>query len=321
MPYPKIIFPDFQMKRKSIKSTFFALGTEVEIIIVVISKKEQVGARVDIRKIKNLFRKKQRVFCRFDTRSELSRLNGNLEVWQKVSPDMLYLSKRALFYHKESNGLYDPRVIEYLEKMGYRKHESAGGKSLNKFQKVGNLARDLKVRGNKIYLACRMDFSGIAKGYIIDQATSFLKERGWKNFFINVNGDAYASGRNQGREKWKLPIEGARDKKAFLLLSNEAVATSGVIKKYWKFRSKKVHHLVNPKNPGKFSFEIRSVLVLHKKAEWADGRAKILVLLGFKKGFQHAKKKKLKAFFVDKRGKVIPTFSVLEKIRFSNLVY
>lgn len=300
------------MKRKSIKSTFFALGTKVETIIVVASKKEQARARIDIRKIKNLFRRKQRVFCRFNARSELSRLNGNLEVWQEVSPDMLYLSKRALFYHKESNGLYDPRVIECLEKMDYRKHESAGGKSLNKFRKTGNLARDLKVRGNKIYLARRMDFSGIAKGYIIDRATEFLKKRGWKNFFINVNGDAYVSGRNHRGEEWKLPIEGARDKKAFLLLSDKAIATSGVIKKYWKFRGKKVHHLVNPKYPDHFSFEVRSVVVINKKTEWADGRAKILVLMGLKKGFQHAKKKKLKAFFIDKRGKVIPTFSVSE---------
>lgn len=298
------------MKRKSIKSTFFALGTKVETIIVASSKKEQARARVDIRKIKNLFREKQRVFCRFNTRSELSRLNGNLEVWQEVSPDMLYLSKRALFYHKESNGFYDPRVIEYLEKMGYRKHELAGGKSLSKFQKTGNLARDLKVRGNKIYLARRMDFSGIAKGYIIDQATELLKKRGWKNFFVNVNGDAYASGRNHGGEEWKLPIEGARDKKAFLLLSDEAVATSGVIKKYWKFRGKKVHHLVNPKYPGRFSFEVRSVVVISKKAEWADGRAKVLVLMGLKKGLAFAKKKNLQAFFVDKQGKIILTSDV-----------
>lgn len=293
------------MKRKSIKSTFFALGTKVETVIVAASKKEQAGARVDIRKIKNLFRKKQRVFCRFNSRSELSRLNRNLEVWQEVSPDMLYLSKRALFYHKESNGLYDPRVIEYLEKMGYRKHESAGRKSLNKFRKTGNLARDLKVRGNKIYLARRMDFSGIAKGYIIDEAAKLLKKRGWKNFFINVNGDAYVSGRNHRGEEWKLPIEGARDKKAFLLLSDKAIATSGVIKKYWKFRGKKVHHLINPKYPNIFSFEIRSVVIVNKKAEWADGRAKVLILMGTKKGLAFAKKKKLQAIFVDKKGKLI----------------
>jgi len=296
---------------KIIRGKFRALGTEIIVKIVGKSRKEINSAKRDIKRIEDIFLAKQKIFCRFNPESELSRLNGNLEAWQEVSPDMLYLSKRALFYHKESNGLYDPRVIEYLEKMGYRKHESAGGKSLNKFQKRGNLARDLKVRGNKIYLARRMDFSGIAKGYIIDQAAKFLKKMGWKNFFINVNGDAYAAGLNANGKKWELPIEGARDKKAAIYVSNQGVATSGVIKKHWRHKGKNVHHLINPKNPGKFSFEIRSVLVIHKKTEWADGRAKVLVLKGLGKGFQYAKRKKLKAIFVNKKGKMIPTFSAL----------
>ncbi len=89
-----------------------------------------------------------------------------------------------------------------------------------------------------------------------------------------------------------------------MYISNEGVATSGVIKKQWKHKGKNVHHLVNPWNPQKFSFELRSVIVIHKKTEWADGRAKVLLLLGLKRGLAHAKKKKLKTIFVDKWGKI-----------------
>ncbi|PIU79237.1 MAG: hypothetical protein COS72_01070 [Candidatus Moranbacteria bacterium CG06_land_8_20_14_3_00_43_56] len=305
MPYPKIISPDFQMKRKSVKSTFFALGTEVETIIVVASKKEQARARVDIRKIKNLFRKKQRVFCRFNPESELSRLNKNLGVWQEASPDILYLAKRALFYHQESGGIYDPRVIDVLDNIGYKSAETKAKKTELKSERFKKLPADLRIEQNKIFFSRRMDFTGIAKGYIIDQAAEFLRKRSWKNFFINVNGDAYAAGRNKKGEKWKLPVEGATDKETAVYISNEGVATSGVIKKQWKHKGKNVHHLINPKNTGKFSFEIRSVLVIHKKTEWADGRAKVLVLMGKKKGLAFAKKKKLQAIFADRRGKIM----------------
>jgi len=132
-----------------------------------------------------------------------------------------------------------------------------------------------------------------------------LKKRGWRNFFINVNGDAFAAGRDTSGDKWRLSIEGARDKNAFVYISDQGAATSGVIKRQWKHKGKNVHHLVNPKNPGKFSLKTKSAIVVHKKTEWADGRAKILVLLGKEKGLAFAKRKKLNALFVDNREKII----------------
>lgn len=232
-------------------------------------------------------------------------MNKNLGMWQNVSPDMIYLAKRALFYHRESGGLYDPRIIDILENIGYKSKNIENKDSKPAKNKPKNLSADLKIKRNKIFFGRRMDFSGIAKGYIIDQVAEFLKSRSWKNFFINAGGDAFAAGRNKKGEKWKLPIEGARDKNAAVCISNQGIATSGVIKKKWKHKGKNVHHLVNPRNPEKFSFEIRSVLVFHKKTEWADGRAKVLVLMGMKKGIAFAKKKKLKAIFVDREGKNI----------------
>ena len=223
---------------------------------------------------------------------------------------MIYLAKRALLYYIESGGLYDPRIIDVLENIGYKSDKTKTEKLKPKPEKFKKLPVDLRIEQNKIFFSRRMDFTGIAKGRIIDQAAEFLRKRDWKNFFINVNGDAYAAGRNAKGEKWKLPIEGARNKNDVVHISNQGVATSGVMKKHWKYKGKNVHHLVNPRNPGKFSFELRSVLVIHKKAEWADGRAKVLVLMGAKKGLAFAKKKKLKAIFVDKKGKIIPASDV-----------
>ena len=286
------------------KSDFHVLGTDVNIRIVCNNKTEKEKAKNDLKKAKNIFFPKEKIFSRFDTKSELCRLNRNLGVWQKASPDMLYLAGRALFYYRESGGLYDPRIIDILENIGYKNKGLAAGKSILKSEKFPKLSADLKIKQNKIFFGHRMDFSGIAKGYIIDQAAEFLKKRGWKNFFINAGGDGYAAGRNAKGEKWKLPIEGALGKDAVVRISNRGVATSGVIKKQWKHKGKDVHHLVNPKKPDKFSFEIRSVLVFHKKTEWADGRAKVLVLMGMKKGLAFAKKKRLKAIFVDKKGEI-----------------
>ncbi len=300
--------------RISRKRKFKALGTQVEISLAVGRKREVRRAGRDIENAKRIFFVKQKVFCRFNPKSELSRLNANLGKFRGASPDIVYLAKRALFYNRESDGLYDPRVISVLENMEYKNKNTVMPEAVFKLDKFQKLSADLKIKRNKIFFGRRMDFSGIAKGYIIDQAAQFLKKRGWKDFFINVNGDAYAAGRDAVGKKWRLPIEGARDKNAAVYISNQGIATSGTIKRVWMHKEKKVHHLINPRNPEEFSFELRSVVVIHGKSEWADGRAKVLMLMGLKKGLRHAKKKKLKAIFVDKRGKIVSTFSMSEQI-------
>jgi thiamine biosynthesis lipoprotein len=300
-----------------IKSIFRALGTDIHVCMVTGSEAKRKKAEKDTKNVENIFHAKQNIFCRFNSESELSKLNKNIGVWQKASPDMIYLAKRALFYNRESGGLYDPRVIDTLENIGYKSDKKTVGKSAPESGKLKKLSADLKIKRNGIFLGRRIDFSGIAKGYVIDQSVVFLRKRGWKDFFINVNGDAYAAGRDAKGKKWKLPVEGARDKNAAVYISNEGVATSGVTKRQWKYKGKNVHHLVNPRNPGKFSFELCSVLVFHKKTEWADGRAKVLVLMGLKKGLAFAKKRRLKAIFVNKKGKLIypkPIFRVLSCI-------
>jgi len=300
-----------------VKSNFRALGTDINIRIVCNNETEKEKAKRDLKKAKDIFFSKQKIFSRFDNKSELCQLNRNLGIWQKISPDMAFLAKRALFYHRESGGLYDPRIIDVLENIGYKSKNIENKDSKPVKSKQKNLSADLKIRLDKIFLVRRIDFSGIAKGYIVDCATQYLKYQGWKNFLVNANGDAYAAGRNAKGEKWKLPVEGARDKSAAVHISNQAVATSGVIKKQWRHKGKNVHHLVNPQDPGKFSFEVHSVLVFHKKTELADGRAKVLVLMGMKKGLVNAKKKKLNAIFVDNKGE-IKRVNTHENLRQSN---
>lgn len=292
------------MKKSILHSNFYALGTQVHTWIVSEGENQAKKAQRDIQKAKDIFSAKQKIYCRFSPESELSRLNRNLGIWRKASTDMVYLAKRALFYNRESEGIYDPRIIDVLENIGYKSDKMVVKKLAPGSKRYKNLSADLKIKNNKIFFGRRMDFSGIAKGHIVDQAAEFLRKRGWKNFFINVNGDAYAAGLGPDRKKWKLPIEGARDNNVAVYISNQGAATSGVIKRQWKHKGKNVHHLVNPKNPEKFSFELRSVIVIHKKTEWADGRAKVLVLLGLKQGLVHAKKKRLEAIFVGEKGKL-----------------
>ena len=291
------------------KSNFRALGTDINIRIVANGEDEAKRARKDVGGMENLFRTKQRIFCRFNSDSELSQLNENLGPFQKASPDILYLASRALHYNKISGGLYDPRIIGILEKIGYDKyfHQANFEKAdLPKtFSKIGNeLENDLEVKGDAILFKKRMDFSGIAKGYIVDQAEKYLKNQGWKNFLVDAGGDMFASGKNREDGKWLIEIEGVPKEKMMLEIADRGVATSGIIRKKWQIRGRKFHHLSNTYIPNEFAYECRTVTVIAENTENSDGRAKVLVLMGKEKGLEFAEKNKIAAIFLDYKGNI-----------------
>lgn len=190
----------------SLKSEFRALGTDVFLELVLPRGKNPERARGNLEEVKKIFFAKEKVFSRFRLDSELSGLNRNLGVFQKASPDILYISRRALCYNKLSSGLYDPRVIEILEKIGYdqdfRSSDFSKKRNDGKFSAIeNNLGKDLKIKKNKVFFGRRMDFSGIAKGYIVDYAARFLVCKGWENFLVDAGGDMNIFGLNrEGKE-------------------------------------------------------------------------------------------------------------------------
>lgn len=294
------------------KSAFRAIGTDIDIRIVVDNEAEREKAQDNLKKAKDIFFSKQKIFSRFDPESELCRLNKNIGAWQKATPDALCLAGRALYYNKISGGLYDPRVIEILEKIGYDKdfktRDFSKTDSPPEFSPIKTgLSDDLKIDGDKIFLARRIDFSGIAKGYIVDQAAEYLKKRGWKDFLVDAGGDMNISGRNGEGKKWRIVVEGVPEEKLMLELSDCGIATSGISRKKWQINGKKFHHLVNPKNPNEYSYELRTVSVIAQDTENADGRAKTLVLMGKEKGLEFAKENKIAAIFLDYRGNIYTT--------------
>lgn len=75
----------------------------------------------------------------------------------------------------------------------------------------------------------KLDPSGLVKGWAIDNATKILKDKGFKNFYVEAGGDIQASGNKNGRP-WKIgirnPFNGDEIIKT-VQVSNAGVATSG----------------------------------------------------------------------------------------------
>lgn len=284
-----------------VKKTFKALGTDILILIVGENSKELEKASESLKAIQALYLEKEKIFSRFDKTSELSLLNQQCGKFHKVSRDMLAVARKSLEYCAESQGLFDPRVAEILENIGYQKNFPENDFKIvaSADEKFSPLPDDLKIKGQSVQFNRRMDFSGIAKGYITDKIAEFLRQQGFKNFLIDSGGDIYASGRDEKKEKWKIGLEGFPEEKVMIRLSDGAVATSGITRKKWESNGQKFHHLINPRNWEKFDFDLKSVTVISDNTTTADVMAKVLFLMGKEKGIEFSNRKKIKSLFLD----------------------
>ena len=290
------------------KKEFKALGTDICLQLVCddISREK---AEKDLESVQNFYFTAEKIFSRFDENSELSRFNKKLGKYSAASPHFLAVAKKILHFHALSNGLFDPRVIDVLERTGYEKDFKqmerlieSGEEKIIPRPSSNNLENDLVFRDEELLFNHRMDFAGIAKGYITDTAGEMLRLAGWKDFLLDSGGDMLASGKDEENEDWRIDIEGVSKDQILLVLQNEAIATSGIGKRKWQRGEKRFHHLINPKDPENFSFELQSVTVISETVVEADFWAKVLFLLGKEEGKKLSIENNLKSIFLDYRG-------------------
>lgn len=295
-----------------VSESFRAIGTEVSVDIVLGENIFEERVRAAVEKIKTIFQKNEKIFSRFNPDSELSFLNDNLGKEIAISKEMSEVLELCLKFNKLSDGYFDPRVISNLEKIGYDKdfktHDfnSEESKKITVEKIAGDFSDDIILNPIKqaVIIKKRIDTTGIAKGYAVDEAAQFLLAEDIQNFIVDAGGDMFASGHSDEDAPWRIGIESLSDEKLMLQLENAGIATSGIDRKRWTIGGKKYHHLINPKDPENFSYDIKTVTVIEEKTVEADGRAKVLVLMGRDKGLAFANQNNTKALFLDYKGNV-----------------
>ena len=293
---------------KELSFGFEKFGTKIGFSIVADKSFENQSEDI-FSKAKEIYEKYDVIFNRFDAESEISKLNLNLGRFQKVSKEILEVVEKALLHNKETEGYFDPRIADFLKEAGYENDFSKMSKiqegKRNEPSVISEkLEDDLKIEGDEVFFRRKMDFSGIVKGLVNDKVVEFFKKEGFEDFVVDSGGDMYFSGYDVNGEKWKIDVEGVSYEKLVLEISGEAVATSGIAKRKWEKDGKRFHHLINPKNPDDFRFDLRSATVIDESTEKADVWAKTLFLMGKKKGIEFSKKNKIRSIFLDYSGNV-----------------
>lgn len=305
-----------------------ALGTDI-FLKIVCKRTEREKAEQSLLKAQEIYFKYQKQLSRFDQNSELSKINSFLGEKQKASKEILYLAEQALFFYGQSEGMFDPRILDNLEKIGYDKDFpgifEGNDLRIEELKVVeGKLEDDLKIflrkgkREGSVLFKKRMDFTGIAKGYITDMVCEFLEREGWEDFMVDSGGDLSFRGANEKGMQWLAEVEGVSAEKILISSKGNSIATSGVSRRKWRKGNSRVHHLANPKDPQNFSFETRSVTVIREKCTEADAWAKIIFLLGKEKGLELANKKGLACLILVYNGTAIVSQPMKDFLLISN---
>jgi FAD:protein FMN transferase len=154
--------------------------------------------------------------------SELTKLNQRAAHGAvAVSPMLREVLLQALDIARASDGAFDPTVGGALVRAGLLPAPSA-----DRVHPEANYL-DVHVQGNEVHFAkpLWLDFSGIAKGYAVDQAVQVLQQYGAHSGVVNAGGDLRVFGPQP--HCIVLRDAGGGLSKQVLELREQAIATSG----------------------------------------------------------------------------------------------
>ena len=208
--------------------------------------------------------------------------------WFSANPSVLPLVTRARELSAASGGLFNPALGNLIRLWGFQ--ADAPPAAPPEPEAVAALLRDLptmadiEIRGVRMrghHPALRLDLGGMAKGWAVDRISENLKRLGVKNAIVNAGGDLRAFGR-AGDRPWRIGIRHPRRAGAIASVTiegDEAVFTSGDYERYFEYRGRRYHHILDPRT-GYPATGTRSVTVIHHDGALADAAATALFVAG-----------------------------------------
>ena len=237
------------------------------------------------------------VFSNWRDDSTVSRFNEADPIfWFPVEPELAQVAENAKEISVIFNSKFDITVLPAVEIWGFsaksvvRKPTEAEIERALLF--VGH--EQLEVRLNPPALRkktpLRIDVSGIAKGFAVDQLAELFESKACRNYLVDIGGEIRVRGRNAEDRLWNIAIEfpdgsgdvvmGEGDIYTSIRLPSGAVATSGEYRNFRFFGDERVSHIIDPTTGRPVSHNVSSVTVYAPTATEADALATGLFVLG-----------------------------------------
>ena len=213
--------------------------------------------------------------------SDVYRLN-NTEGFVSVSPDTLKTVERALYYSELSGGKFDITIAPVSALWDFKNQVVPDRNEIAEALKNVDY-HSVKIKKSEISLGDKqIDLGGIAKGYIADKATEYLKENGVKKALINFGGNICMIG------QYNIGIKKPFDDSVItsIEIKDKCAVTSGIYERYIEKDGKTYHHILDPKTGYGVENELAAVTVIGEKALDCDALSTVCMLLGAEDGLE-----------------------------------
>ena len=242
--------------------------------------------------------------------SDISKFNrAPVGEWLTVPHEFLTVLLAGLEIGAASRGAFDVGVGVLVDAWGF----GAAGAPSNQRQ-LANLASvarqttaelvELDIPSARIRKRAplALDFSGIAKGFGVDQLAACLDAFGIGRYLVSIDGEVRASGLKPGGTPWMVAIEkperNVRDVARVQELSDLAIGTSGDYRNFREHDGATISHSIDPRTGRPVVNAVTSVSVAAPSCMIADAWATALLVLGETAGPELAEALGLSALFM-----------------------
>lgn len=229
----------------------------------------------------------------FNEHSVITAVNNN----QEVVLDSMFLDvyQKALQISRETDGAFDITVAPLVNAwgFGFKNGSQPSAPQVDSLKQIVGYQKVSLVDGKIVKQDSRMmlDCSAIAKGYGCDAVARLLRNRGIRNFMVEIGGEIVASGVNDKQKPWTIGVTKPTDDslnignelQTILNVTDKAMATSGNYRNFYYQGGKKFAHTIDPKTGYPVQHSILSATVITKSCAVADAYATSFMVMGLEK--------------------------------------
>jgi FAD:protein FMN transferase len=226
-----------------------------------------------------------------------------------LSTETAHVLSRAMDASRVSDGAFDPTVGPLVDRWGFGPLTKGGMPSADELRRLAESvgATSLAVgasgrHARKCRGETRVDLSGIAKGYAVDQVCDTLHAAGEHSFLFELGGEVRVVGSPPDGDVWRIGIEHPSQASAApyqrLAIRDLAVATSGSYRNFRQWNGRRYCHSIDPRTGYPVVHDLTSVTVAAPSTMDADVWSTALMVLGTDAGEALARNQGVAAYFI-----------------------
>ena len=319
-----LIFAGCSAPTPPIEQTFYAFGTEVQVLII---DQDPTKAQQAIQQVEQAFHQFHRQWHAWEPGGTLYQINQAIAQDQpiKVSAETQAFIEKTQALSAKTDYIFDPAIGQLIRLWGFQGQQEVSPPSdadRQTWLSSRPSIRDLYFENHHLLSRnpdVQLDFGGNAKGLALDIAEDILLEQGIQTALINIGGDSKVIGHKPNNQAWLFGIQNPKNPQQAIarveVYANENIFTSGTYQRYFDWQGQRYSHIINP-NTAWPADSLASVTVIDEDAIKADTAATALLIAG-PQNWQvlAARLGVTRVLTIDQQGQIAMTAAMQERVK------